>query len=58
MVFSTVFYLVRTLNSKQGRETFLQGFKNEQIRDFPGGPLVKTSCSQCRGRGFNPWSGN
>ena len=26
--------------------------------DFPGGPLAKTSCSQCRGPGFRPWSGN
>ena len=26
--------------------------------DFPGGPVVKTPCSQCRGHGFNPWSGN
>ena len=27
-------------------------------RDFPGGPVAKTSCSQCRRPGFNPWSGN
>ena len=26
--------------------------------DFPGGPVVKTPHSQCRGRGFDPWSGN
>ena len=26
--------------------------------DFPGGPVAKTPCSQCRGPGFNPWSGN
>ena len=26
-------------------------------RDFPGGPVVKTPCSQCRGPGFDPWSG-
>ena len=26
--------------------------------DFPGGPLAKTPYSQCRGPGFNPWSGN
>ena len=25
--------------------------------DFPGGPVAKT-CAQCRGPGFNPWSGN
>ena len=27
-------------------------------RDFPGGLLVKTFCFQCRGWGFDPWSGN
>ena len=27
-------------------------------RDFPGGPVVKTPCSQCRGPRFDPWSGN
>ena len=26
--------------------------------DFPGGPAVKIPCSQCRGPGFDPWSGN
>ena len=28
------------------------------FRDFPDGPVAKTLCSQCRGPGFNPWSGN
>ena len=28
------------------------------MRDFPGGAVVKTPCSQCRGPGFDPWSGN
>ena len=27
-------------------------------QDVPGGPLVKTLCSQCRGHAFNPWSRN
>ena len=27
-------------------------------RDFPGGPVVKTPNSQCRGPGFDPRSGN
>ena len=27
-------------------------------RDFPGGPVAKTPCSQLRAAGFNPWSGN
>ena len=26
-------------------------------RDFPGGPVAKALHSQCRGPGFNPWSG-
>ena len=26
--------------------------------DFPGDPVVKTPCSQCRRPRFNPWSGN
>ena len=26
--------------------------------DFPGGPVAKTLCSQSRGPGFHPWSGN
>ena len=26
--------------------------------DFPGSPVAKTLCSQCRGPRFNPWSGN
>ena len=26
--------------------------------DFPGGPVSKTLCSQCRGPKFDPWSGN
>ena len=26
--------------------------------DFPGGPVVKTPCSQGRGPGSDPWPGN
>ena len=26
--------------------------------DLPGGPVVKTPLSQCRGTGFEPWEGN
>ena len=26
--------------------------------DFPGGPVAKTPSSQCRGPGFDTWSGN
>ena len=28
------------------------------LGDFPGGTVVGTPHSQCRGPGFNPWSGN
>ena len=30
---------------------------NVQTEDFPGGPVAKTPCSQCRGPGFDPWLG-
>ena len=33
-------------------------FKVTEREDFPGGPVVKTLCSQCRGPGFHPWSEN
>ena len=32
--------------------------KKMWYRDFPGGPVGKTQCSQCRGPRFDPWSGN
>ena len=32
--------------------------ERREHRDFPGGAVDKTPCSQCRGPGFNPWSGN
>ena len=27
------------------------------MRDFPGGPVVRTLCFHCRGPRFNPWLG-
>ena len=30
---------------------------NKQTRDFAGGPVAKTPCSQGRGSRFNPWLG-
>ena len=33
-------------------------FKESLLRDFPSGPAAKTPSSQCRGLGFDPWSGN
>ena len=37
-----------------------QIYKKKQTvpRDFPRGPVAKTVHSQCRGPGFDPWSGN
>ena len=32
--------------------------KKKKARDFPGGPVAKTPCCQCRGPEFNHWSGN
>ena len=33
-------------------------FENQSLRDISGGSVAKTLRSQCRGPGFNPWSGN
>ena len=32
--------------------------KDPQPWDFTGGPVAKMPKTQCRGPGFNPWSGN
>ena len=32
--------------------------KNVTLWDLPGGPVAKTPGTQCRGPGFDPWSGN
>ena len=37
---------------------FIRISRNKKDRDVPGGPVAKTLCSQFRGPGFNPWSGN
>ena len=34
-----------------------RGIKINILRDFPGGPVAKTLCFQCRGPGFQLWSG-
>ena len=38
--------------------SLLMNLKLTNLRDFPGGPAVKTLLSQCRGLRFDPWSGN
>ena len=37
---------------------FKNPFNQKKSGDFPGGPVAKALRSQCRGPGFNPWSGN
>ena len=37
---------------------FIVVFQNPHSWDFPGGPVVKTTHSQCRGPRLDPWSGN
>ena len=32
--------------------------RGHRNKDFPGGPMVKNLHSQCRGHGFDFWSGN
>ena len=39
----------KELGKKEERE------KKEKMRYFPGGPVAKTLCSQCRGPWFYPW---
>ena len=36
----------------------MEGYYKDAAWDFSGGPVIKTPCSQCRGHGFDPWSGN
>ena len=40
------------------QQTPVEAFKRARFWEFPGGPVVKTLRFHCRGRGFNPWSGN
>ena len=39
-------------------KVLLNSISRYRRRDFPGGPVARTPYSQCRGSGFNPWSGN
>ena len=40
------------------RHTGCCGGGKKRTGDFPGGLVAKISHSQCKGPGFNPWSGN
>ena len=42
--------LLHLLKKREGKE--------RSKGDFPGGPVVKTPCFQCRGHRFDSWSGN
>ena len=40
------------------RDGFMPSKTLAHPEGFLGGPVAKTPCSQCRGPGFDPWSGN
>ena len=42
---------------EEGQMQHTSPSKPERV-DFPGGPVVKTPCCQCRGPRFDPWLGN
>ena len=51
-------YLLSCLIIERKRKhRHLLGYKKKH-RDFLGAPVAKTMSPQCRGPGFNPWSGN
>ena len=53
----TRYSLTHRLSTRATHPSHLGHFKIAD-GDFPCGPVVKTPCSQCRGHGFDPWSGN
>ena len=46
--------------SPRGRKEsdMTERLNNNNKRDFPGGPRVKSQLFHCRRRGFNSWPGN
>ena len=54
-------FMIKTLN-KVGIEgkylNIIKAIYEKPIWDFPGGPVGKTPCSQCRGLRFDLWSRN
>ena len=44
--------------NKRAQTMLIKHLKNISAWDFPGGPVVKIPCFQCRGHGFHSWSGN
>ena len=51
-------YLYEKIQNHQNLERSPEVHQKIMDGDFPGGPVAKTPCSQCRGPGFDPWSGN
>ena len=51
---------VDNVPANKGRTTALQIelIRNQWEGNFPGGPVAKTPCSQCRGPRFDPRSGS
>ena len=43
---------------QQWQDSNAHHYKKKPGQDFPGGPVVKTPCFQCRGCGFNLWLEN
>ena len=44
--------------NKRAQTMLIKHLKNISAWDFPGGPVVKIPCFQCRGHRFHSWSGN
>ena len=53
-----IFNCFLNLSDDVYKRYFCLSFQNYTWRDFPGGPVVKTSHFHCRGLEFDPWSEN
>ena len=50
-----------TINDNNTWLRFFSNYSNlfkRWLREFPGGPLVRTQCSHCQGPRFDSWSWN
>ena len=45
------------LSATISHEFIAEDLKRNSHQDFPGGPVAKTLCSQCRGHGLVPGQG-
>ena len=48
-------YLYILIVQIERKSNLLKSFRKWGFWDFPGSPVAKTPCSQCRGPRFNPW---